>query len=68
MLFGDKLRSLRIEASLSVSQLAYKAGLTSLRISDFEHSHYDPNPSELQQIADALRVKPEDLKEQSNVR
>jgi transcriptional regulator with XRE-family HTH domain len=57
MIFGQKLRRLRIEKGLTQQQLAERLGyVTNSYISDVEKGHFIPSRDKLKKIARALGV------------
>jgi transcriptional regulator with XRE-family HTH domain len=50
---ADTLRSARIQAGLSVRQLARDSGVAESRISDYEHGRHQPSVAMLQRLLDA---------------
>jgi len=57
MIFGEKLRRLRIEKGLTQQQLAERLGyVTNSYISDVEKGHFIPSRDKLKRIARALDV------------
>jgi transcriptional regulator with XRE-family HTH domain len=57
----SKLRSKRIEAGLSMTQLACRAGLAQSMLSDFELGKRQPWPKAKAALAKALRVPESEL-------
>src|SRR5215212_7982178 len=59
--FGDRLRSLRIAASLSQEELAARSGLSARGISDLERgARHTPRPETVRMLADALSLAADD--------
>lgn len=58
---GENIRRLRIEAGLTIQDVADKLGVTYQNISQYERGLRNPKPDTLQRIADALGVSPWDL-------
>ena len=56
MLFGDKLKSIRLAQNLSQIELAKKAGITERSIYSYEQTGIFPRPNVLKKLADALNV------------
>jgi transcriptional regulator with XRE-family HTH domain len=56
------LKELRTRKYLSKRQLALKAGVNSATISRIEKGIHRPNDVTLQKLADALGIKPEEIK------
>ena len=61
MNFGDKIRSLRIQAGLTQEELADKCGMKKQNISRYETSDREPNIRTAKKIAVALSVSLEDI-------
>lgn len=59
----SRLRIYREAASLTQEQLAVKAGVTSKTVRDIEKGVRAPHNGTLLLLADALQVRPDDLKE-----
>jgi transcriptional regulator with XRE-family HTH domain len=55
------LRRIRVERLMTQEQLAAKAGLTLVTISQLENGHVEPRLGTVQRLATALRVQPEAL-------
>lgn len=60
-LFGQRLRELRLVATLSQEELAYRAGIDRTYVSSCERGHRNPTLEVLVKFAVALRVKPSAL-------
>lgn len=56
------LRQRRKNAGLSTTELAELAGYSKSYIGHLEHGIRKPNPRNIRRLADALGVKPEDLR------
>ena len=61
MLFGDKLKQLRLAANMTQEQLAEKCGMKKQNISRYENSDREPNIRTAKKMADALGVSLEEL-------
>lgn len=61
MLFGDKLKQLRLSANMTQEQLAAKCGMQKQNISRYENSDREPNIRTAKKMADALGVSLEEL-------
>ncbi|MBR5342571.1 MAG: helix-turn-helix transcriptional regulator [Oscillospiraceae bacterium] len=61
MLFGDKLKQLRLSANMTQEQLAAKCGMKKQNISRYENSDREPNIRTAKKMADALGVSLEEL-------
>jgi transcriptional regulator with XRE-family HTH domain len=59
--FGEKIRELREERDISLRELAKRLELSAPFISDIELGRRYPSKKVMQQLADALGVKPEEL-------
>ena len=59
--FGDKLRELRKQKGLSQEDLALKSGLHRTYISDIERGSRNLSLKNIEKIAKALGIKPQDL-------
>lgn len=59
--FGDKLRELRKRKGLSQEGLAFKCGLHRTYISDIERGSRNVSLKNIERIAKALGMKPQDL-------
>lgn len=53
---GERIRTIRIEAGLSLSELGNKVGLNADRMQKYENGQRKPKQALLQKIADALHV------------
>ena len=58
MIFGEKLRSVRIAQNLSQIELAEMAGITERSIYSYEQTGVFPRPNVLRKLAEALNVTP----------
>jgi transcriptional regulator with XRE-family HTH domain len=58
---GERLRSIREEKSISLSQLAEKTGYTKSFISQVEKNRTSPSISSLLRITDALGINPQEI-------
>lgn len=58
---GDYLKAQRVEARLSLRQLADQAGVSNPYLSQIEHGLRKPSAEVLQQLAKALRISAEQL-------
>ena len=58
---GSKIRDIRKQQKRSVNWLALKTGLSKTTIYDIEHGLKKPRIQTLEKIANALKVKVEDL-------
>ncbi|MFZ2502197.1 MAG: helix-turn-helix domain-containing protein [Nocardioides sp.] len=58
---GDYLKAQRVEARLSLRQLADQAGVSNPYLSQIEHGLRRPSAEVLQQLAKALRISAEQL-------
>lgn len=59
--FGDKLREIRKNKSLSQEELAFKSGLHRTYISDIERGSRNVSLKNIERIAKALGTKAQDL-------
>lgn len=59
--FGGKLRELRKQKGLSQEDLAFKSGLHRTYISDIERGSRNVSLKNIEKIAKALGLKPQDL-------
>ncbi len=59
--FGSKLRQIRQEKKLSQEQLAFKSNLHRTYICDIERGARNVSLVNIQKIANALKIKPEEL-------
>lgn len=59
--FGDKLREFRKQRGLSQEDLALKSGLHRTYISDIERGSRNLSLKNIEKIAKALGIKPQDL-------
>ena len=59
--FGERLKELRIERHLTQEELADKANLSAVFISNLERGINTPSFASLESIADALNVSAKDL-------
>jgi len=62
LLFGLKLKQLRIDKKLSLSELSIKSGLSVSYINEIEKGKKYPKPDKIKSLARALEVTPEELK------
>lgn len=61
-MFGERLKELREQRSLSVNQLAIYAGVSAAAISRIENGHRGvPKPATIRKLADALKMPYEQL-------
>lgn len=60
-LFGQRLRELRLAATLSQEELAHKAGVDRTYVSSCERGHRNLTLEVIVKFAHALRVKPSTL-------
>lgn len=58
---GDKLKSARLAAGLTQTQLAEAIGCTQVDVSRWEAGKHEPSISTLKRIAQALRCSMDDL-------
>jgi len=63
VLFGERLRQLRIVAGLSQEELAHRAGLDRTYVSSCERGRRNLSLEAIVQLADALNVPPSKLLE-----
>lgn len=61
MAFADNLRRLRQERFLSQAELAQKAGLHPISITELETGKRAPYARTVRRLAEALEVRPQDL-------
>ena len=61
--FGDKLRELRKQKGLSQEGLAFKSGLHRTYISDIERGSRNVSLKNIEKIAKAFGIKPQDKKD-----
>src|SRR5215217_6485696 len=59
------LRDLRERAALSQGELARMAGITKNAVGQLERGEFNPRPVTVRKLAEALRVQPMDLWEES---
>ena len=64
---GDYLKAQRVEARLSLRQLADQAGVSNPYLSQIEHGLRKPSAEVLQQLAKALRISAEQLYVQAGI-
>ena len=61
VLFGEKLRSIRLELGYSQEELSFKTGLHRTYISSVERGKRNISITNIKKIADALGIKMKDL-------
>jgi len=61
VLFGEKLRNIRLELGYSQEELSFKTGLHRTYISSVERGKRNISITNIKKIADALGIKMKDL-------
>ncbi len=61
VLFGEKLRDIRLDLGYSQEELSFKAGLHRTYISSVERGERNISISNIKKLADALGLKMKDL-------